>query len=97
VDVWAVGCLFAELLTGVPLFPGESDVDQLYHIMRCFGPLTAHHSETFSKNALYVGIKLPTVKKLEPIEKRFPQLSKHELSILKVRGATLRHTDHSVD
>jgi len=37
VDIWAVGCLAAELLTGVPLFPGESDIDQLYHIIKCFG------------------------------------------------------------
>lgn len=37
VDVWAVGCLIAELLTGEPLFPGESDLDQLYHVIKCFG------------------------------------------------------------
>jgi len=37
VDVWAVGCLTAELLTGEPLFPGDSDIDQLYHIAKCFG------------------------------------------------------------
>ena len=37
VDVWAVGCLLAEMLTGEPLFPGDSDIDQLYHITRCFG------------------------------------------------------------
>lgn len=40
VDIWAIGCLFAELLTGEPLFPGESDLDQLYHIIKCFGKST---------------------------------------------------------
>ena len=34
VDVWAIGCVFAELLTCDPLWPGVSDVDQLYRI-RC--------------------------------------------------------------
>lgn len=29
VDIWAVGCLYAEMMTGEPLFPGESDIDQL--------------------------------------------------------------------
>ena len=37
VDVWAVGCLFSEMLSGEPLFPGESDIDQLYLITKCFG------------------------------------------------------------
>ncbi|XP_048449711.1 cyclin-dependent kinase-like 2, partial [Rhincodon typus] len=35
VDVWAVGCLVMEMLTGQPLFPGDSEIDQLYHIIRC--------------------------------------------------------------
>lgn len=25
------------MLTGEPLFPGDSDIDQLYHIIKCFG------------------------------------------------------------
>lgn len=35
--MWAVGCLLAEMLTGEPLFPGDSDIDQLYHIIRKMG------------------------------------------------------------
>lgn len=37
VDVWAIGCVFAELLSGQPLWPGKSDVDQLYLIQRTLG------------------------------------------------------------
>jgi cyclin-dependent kinase-like len=37
VDVWATGCIFAEILTGQPLFPGDTDIDQLYRIMKCLG------------------------------------------------------------
>ncbi|CEO95834.1 hypothetical protein PBRA_004547, partial [Plasmodiophora brassicae] len=40
VDIWAVGCMFAEILNGVPLFPGESDLDQLFQIMKCLGGCT---------------------------------------------------------
>jgi hypothetical protein len=36
------GCLLVELLTGRPLFPGDSDIDQLRLILSCFGPLGAH-------------------------------------------------------
>lgn len=37
VDVWALGCLYAEMVTGDPLFPGESDVDQLFQITKVLG------------------------------------------------------------
>ena len=41
VDVWACGCLMIEMLTGEPLFPGDSDIDQLYHIIKCFGKVAS--------------------------------------------------------
>ncbi|CAD1469781.1 unnamed protein product [Heterotrigona itama] len=43
VDVWAVGCLYAEMVTGDPLFPGDSDVDQLYRITKVLGALCTKH------------------------------------------------------
>ena len=37
VDVWALGCIFAELISCGPLFPGEDDIDQLRRVLS-FGP-----------------------------------------------------------
>lgn len=34
VDVWSIGCIFAEMATGYALFPGRSDIDQLYKIFQ---------------------------------------------------------------
>jgi len=39
VDIWAIACVFAELLTSRPLWPGGSDVDQLYLISQTLGSL----------------------------------------------------------
>ncbi|XP_050444593.1 cyclin-dependent kinase-like 4 [Cataglyphis hispanica] len=39
IDVWAAGCIYAEMITGQPIFPGDSEVDQLYRITKVFGPL----------------------------------------------------------
>ena len=36
------GCLFAELLNGQALWPGKSDVDQLYLIQRNLGLFTVY-------------------------------------------------------
>jgi cyclin-dependent kinase-like len=44
VDVWSVGCLCAELLTGKPLFPGNNDTDMLARITRYCGNLTENLS-----------------------------------------------------
>lgn len=29
VDIWAIGCIMGEITDGNPLFPGESEIDQL--------------------------------------------------------------------
>ncbi|XP_045567355.1 cyclin-dependent kinase-like 2 isoform X3 [Salmo salar] len=75
VDVWAAGCLFVEMLTGEPLFPGDSDIDQLYHIIRCFGNLTPRHQELFYENPVFSGVRLPEVTETEPLQQRYPKLS----------------------
>ncbi|XP_018416280.1 PREDICTED: cyclin-dependent kinase 2 isoform X2 [Nanorana parkeri] len=40
VDIWSLGCIFAEMSNtdaGQPLFPGDSEIDQLFRIFRTLG------------------------------------------------------------
>ncbi|XP_057288302.1 cyclin-dependent kinase 20 [Pezoporus wallicus] len=37
VDIWAVGCIFGELLNLSPLFPGDNDIEQLCCVLRALG------------------------------------------------------------
>ncbi|KAH3765340.1 cell division control protein 2 [Pelomyxa schiedti] len=37
VDIWSTGVIFAELLVKQPLFPGDSEIDQLFQIFRLLG------------------------------------------------------------
>lgn len=37
IDLWAVGCILAELYTFRPLYPGSSEVDQLFKICSVLG------------------------------------------------------------
>ncbi|KAK6170029.1 hypothetical protein SNE40_018518 [Patella caerulea] len=83
VDLWAIGCLVAEMLTGEPLFPGDSDIDQLYHIVKCFGNLPSRHKEVFLRNPLFVGMRLPEVREIQPLEKKFKRVSNLALDIMK--------------
>lgn len=34
VDMWAIGCIMGEMVDGQPMFPGESEIDQLYIIQK---------------------------------------------------------------
>lgn len=34
VDMWSVGCIFAEMCTRKPLFPGDSEIDEIFKIFR---------------------------------------------------------------
>jgi len=40
-DVWSVGCIFAEMALGRPLFPGTSEKDQLQKIFQVLGTPTS--------------------------------------------------------
>lgn len=53
VDVWAIGCVFAELVRGDALWPGRSDVDQLYLIRRTLGDLLPRHLSIFNQNEFF--------------------------------------------
>jgi hypothetical protein len=53
-----------ELKDGQPLFPGDSDLDQLYRIQTMLGPVPADQKEMFSNHpgniGIYFNIKKPT-------------------------------------
>jgi len=59
VDIWSIGCIFAELCLKIPIFQGDSDIDQLFKIFRILGTPNdktwpdvknlPHFKETFPK------------------------------------------------
>lgn len=54
IDMWSFGCILTELFTGVPLFPGESEQEQLSLIMEVIG-LPSHDilSKASRKNVFF--------------------------------------------
>jgi serine/threonine protein kinase len=40
VDMWSVGCIFAELVNRRPLFPGDCEIDQIFKIFMVLGTPT---------------------------------------------------------
>jgi cell division cycle 2-like protein len=59
IDIWSVGCIFAELLTKKPLFQGNNEVGQLSSIFALLGPPTAQTWPGYRS--------LPNAKALHPL------------------------------
>lgn len=83
VDVWASGCVCAELLAGQPLWPGKSDVDQLYLIIRTLGKLIPRHQSIFKSNQFFRGVSLPEPEDMETLEEKFPGAHSLTLNFMK--------------
>ena len=58
VDLWAAGCIFAELYTGKPLFAGKDEGDQFIKVIKLLGAPTVEELETLFRSA-----KLPAAMK----------------------------------
>uniref|UniRef100_A0AAY4BXE4 mitogen-activated protein kinase n=1 Tax=Denticeps clupeoides TaxID=299321 RepID=A0AAY4BXE4_9TELE len=69
VDIWSVGCIMAELLTGKTLFPGTDHIDQLKLILMLVGTpepelLTKMSSESVTVDLLEKMLVLDTDKRI---------------------------------
>ncbi|XP_013383012.1 cyclin-dependent kinase-like 5 [Lingula anatina] len=71
VDIWAIGCILGELSDGQPLFPGESEIDQLYMIQKVMGPLPDDQMHMFYNNPRFNGLKFPSVTHPQTLERRY--------------------------
>ncbi|KAL0067223.1 TFIIH complex serine/threonine-protein kinase subunit kin28 [Marasmius tenuissimus] len=59
VDIWSVGCIFAELMLRTPYLAGESDMDQLKTIFRALGTPTEQDWPALS-HAYFFAMPHPT-------------------------------------
>ncbi len=66
--MWAIGCIMGELIDGQPIFPGESEIDQLYIIQKVLGPLTPQQMDMFLRNPRFLGFKFPDMSNPETLQ-----------------------------
>lgn len=59
IDLWSAGCVLAELLTGVPLFPGKNSIDQLARIVRLLGTPTPEEMTSMGQPPKQLSSKPP--------------------------------------
>lgn len=61
IDMFAMGCIMAELFTLRPLFPGSSEADQIYKICSVMGSPTARTWPEGLKLAAQMNFRFPQV------------------------------------
>ncbi|KAF0700420.1 Aste57867_9045 [Aphanomyces stellatus] len=86
VDVWSVGCIFAEMLSRKPLFPGQDYIDQLHLIMNALGvPTDAElYFVTNARARKFMNTEYHTrgSSPLKPLVALFPDVSPDALNLL---------------
>lgn len=73
VDVWAIGCVAAELMRGEALWPGKSDLDQVYLIRKTLGDLIPRHNQILKTNEFYKSVRIQDPESFESLRSKIPR------------------------
>ncbi|VDO56894.1 unnamed protein product [Haemonchus placei] len=68
IDVWSLGCIFSEMVSGNPLFAGDSEIDQLFRIFKILGTPTPE---------VWAGVE-----KLQDYKRSFPKWTYNEKALV---------------
>ncbi|KAI7869957.1 kinase-like domain-containing protein [Spinellus fusiger] len=69
IDMWSIGCIFAELISNEPLLPGRSEIDQIDKIFKLLGAPNEEVWPGFSK--------LPHAQNVAMIKQPYSNLRRH--------------------
>ena len=81
IDIWAIGCIMAELYILGPIFPGENEFDQLHQILKILGTPTKGKWPWGYYQTELLGIQLPIYYKKD-FRKILKYISKEGVNLL---------------
>jgi mitogen-activated protein kinase 15 len=84
VDQWSVGCITGELLTGKPIFPGTSTMNQLDRIMEVTGRPSPEDIEAIKSPFAATMLESLPKGRERPLNEMFPSASPEALDLLRI-------------
>lgn len=81
-DLWSVGCVFAEILSLHPLFPGSNELDQITRIHNVLGTPTPELLNKFRKSK-HMDFNFPE-KKGSGVLSQLPHVSREALKLIEM-------------
>ncbi|XP_031550565.1 cyclin-dependent kinase 18-like [Actinia tenebrosa] len=83
IDMWGVGCIFYEMATGRPLFPGSTVEDELHLIFKLLGTPTEEFWPGISTNEIFLAGTFPIYPR-EHLINHAPRLDNSGLELLEM-------------
>ncbi|KAF5375950.1 hypothetical protein D9615_008215 [Tricholomella constricta] len=84
IDMWSCGCIFAEMISGTPLFRGRDNQDQLLHIMRIIGTPTDAQFQKMAKDSPELQLKQFQRYPKMPLQQVLPKASREAIDLLEL-------------
>jgi len=83
VDQWSVGCILGELLSGKPIFPGTSTMNQLERVIEVTGRPASDDIEAVKSPYAATMLEQLTSSRPRKLNEMFPSASKEALDLMK--------------
>jgi len=83
VDQWSVGCILGELLSGKPIFPGTSTMNQLERVIEVTGRPASDDIEAVKSPYAATMLEQLTSSRPRKLNEMFPSASKEALELMK--------------
>lgn len=81
-DIWSIGCIFGELLSSRPMFPGTSTLNQINKVLEVTGKPSIENIESIQSELAVTMLETIIITRPKSLKSLFPKATAIELDLL---------------